>query len=73
VRSVGRFGRAAKRDLGDRGWLLAAVASSVAAFAVGMFTYDAFSFIQVTFMMFVLVALGAAVFRLEPEPEHANR
>jgi O-antigen ligase len=67
-RAAGRFGRAAKRDVGDRGWLLAAIASSIAAFAVGMFTYDAFAFIQVTFVLFVLVALGAAVLRMDPEP-----
>ena len=66
-RVVGRFGRAAKGDFGDRGWLLAAIAASIAAFAVGMFTYDAFAFIQVTFVLFVLVALGAAVFRIDPE------
>lgn len=68
VRSVRRFGGAAKRDLTDRGWLLAALAASIAAFAVGMFTYDAFAFIQVTFTLFVFIAIGAAVYRLEPEP-----
>ena len=31
----------------------------MAAFAVSMLTFDAFSFIQVTFMMFVIAALGA--------------
>jgi hypothetical protein len=67
-RSVGRFGKVATRDYSDRGWLLAAIASSIAAFAVGMFTYDAFAFIQVTFVLFVLAALGAAAYRMDPEP-----
>jgi polysaccharide biosynthesis protein PslJ len=67
-RAVRRFGRAARQDLSDRGWLLAALAASIAAFAVGMFTYDAFAFIQVTFVLFVFIAIGAAVLRLQPAP-----
>jgi polysaccharide biosynthesis protein PslJ len=62
---VGRFirraGREAKHDLTDRGWCLAAIVVSVAAFAVGMLFYDAFSFIQVTFVFFILLALGVVV------------
>ena len=33
----------------------------VAAYAVGMLTYDAFSFIQVTFLLFILVAMGSSL------------
>ena len=64
-RVVRRFGKEAKRDDSARGWLLAAVAASTAAFAVGMLTYDAFSFIQVTFLLFIMVGIGAS---LLPEP-----
>jgi hypothetical protein len=60
---VRRLGRAARRDLSDRGWLMAALAASIAAFASGMLTYDAFSFIQVTFVAFVIAAMGAVVLR----------
>ena len=60
-RAVRRFGREAKEDDGPRGWLLAAITASVAAYAVGMVTYDAFSFIQVTFLLFILVGLGTAL------------
>ena len=60
-RVVRRFGREAKRDDSARGWLLAAVSASTAAFAIGMLTYDAFSFIQVTFLLFILVGLGASL------------
>ena len=63
-----RFGKEAKEDDSERGWLLASIAASVAAFAVGMFTYDAFSFIQVTFLMFILVGLGAALLAERPTP-----
>ena len=55
VRAVRRFGAEAKRDESERGWLLAAIAASVAAYAVGMVTFDAFAFIQVTFLLFILV------------------
>jgi polysaccharide biosynthesis protein PslJ len=59
VRIIRRGGREAKRDRSSRGWLLAALASSVAAFAIGMLTYDAFSFIQVTFVFFIVAALAS--------------
>ena len=58
-RFIRRAGKEAKRDLSARGWLLTSLAASVAAFAVGMATYDAFSFIQVTLVVFILIALGA--------------
>lgn len=61
ARVVRRLGRDAKEDDTERGWLLVSIAASVAAFAVGMFTFDAFSFIQVTFLMFILVGLGASL------------
>jgi polysaccharide biosynthesis protein PslJ len=62
-----RFGRRAskeaKADGSDRGWLLAVLAASVTSFAVGMIFYDAFSFIQVTILTFVLMGLGCALLR----------
>lgn len=59
-RFLRRTGREAKEDTSARGWLLASVAASGGAFAVGMFTYDAFSFIQVTLILFMVLALGAS-------------
>jgi hypothetical protein len=67
-RAIRRFGGEAKRDYSDRGWLLVSITAAVAAYAVGMFTYDAFSFIQVTFLMFILVALGTALVAERPMP-----
>jgi O-antigen ligase/polysaccharide polymerase Wzy-like membrane protein len=61
ARAVRRFGREAKQDDGPRGWLLTSITASVAAYAIGMVTYDAFSFIQVTFLLFILVGLGTAL------------
>ena len=68
VRAVRRFGAEAKRDDSARGWLLASIAAGVAAYAVGMLTFDAFSFIQVTFLLFIFVGLGSAVMAERPTP-----
>jgi O-antigen ligase len=69
LRSVRRLGRASKStdDADPRSWLLAALAASTAAFALGMLTFDAFSFIQVAFVFWILLALGAAAIELEGE------
>jgi polysaccharide biosynthesis protein PslJ len=68
VRVIRRFGAEAKQDDSARGWLLAGIAAGVAAFAVGMLTYDAFSFIQVTFLLFIFVGLGSALIAERPTP-----
>ena len=60
VRSLRRMGKAAKNDFSPRGWLLAATTAGVAGYGLGMFTYDAFSFIQVTFLLFIVLGIGAA-------------
>jgi polysaccharide biosynthesis protein PslJ len=69
-----RAGRAAKEDRSPRGWLLVSLAAPVVGFAVGMVTFDAFSFIQVTFVFYVLLALGCATLAWEgPWPSVPNR
>lgn len=67
IRFVRRAGKEAKKDLSERGSLLVATVASVAAFAVSMFTYDAFSFIQVTFLLFIVLGLGCATWQTSPE------
>jgi hypothetical protein len=67
LRSIRQMGRAAKRDLSPRGWLLTGTTAAVGAFAVGMFTYDTFSFIQVTLLLFVVLAIGAAALKTAPD------
>jgi hypothetical protein len=64
VRAIRRLKLFAKHDDSDYGWLLTGFAASIYAFAIGMLTYDAFSFIQVTFMLFLLLGLSAAALRL---------
>ena len=61
VRYVRRLGRVARADASPLGWLAVALAASVTSFAIGMFVFDAFSFIQVTFLLFILLGLGTAV------------
>ena len=74
VRAVRRFGREAKRDDSERGWLLASLAAGIAAYAVGMLTFDAFAFIQVTFLMFIFVGIGSALLaERAPLTARANR
>jgi hypothetical protein len=67
LRFIRRAGAEAKVDSSDRGLLLVGLTASVTAFAVGMFFFDAFSFIQVTFVLFILLALGASTL-LTPRP-----
>jgi O-antigen ligase len=65
----------ARRDQSDRGWLLTALSASVLAYALAMLTYDAWSFIQVTWLLFILLGIGSVVLQQEdlapalaPEP-----
>lgn len=68
ARVIRRLGREAKEDDSDRGWLLVALAAGIAAYAVGMLTFDAFSFVQVTFLLFILAGLAAALLAERPTP-----
>jgi O-antigen ligase len=74
IAAIRRFGRLARRDPTENSWLLTGLAASTAAYAVGMLTFDAFNFVQITMMMFLIVALGIAALRPEPddEPEGAR-
>ncbi len=62
-----RLGSAARKDESPRGWLLVAIVSGVAAYSVGMFTFDALGFTQVTFLLFVLLGIGAAAVNMPEE------
>jgi hypothetical protein len=71
-----RFGRSAKDDDSPEGWMLAATTAAVLAFATGMLTFDAFGFSQVTFLLFIVLGVGAAVAanaRDAAEPPSARR
>jgi O-antigen ligase len=63
---VTRLGREARRDTSDRGSLLVAACAAIAAFAASMFLYDAFAFIQVTFLLFIMFGIGAVALAQRP-------
>jgi hypothetical protein len=67
-RALLRSAAAAREDRSPRGLFLTAATASVTAFAVGMLTFDAFSFIQVTFVFFILLGLAASAV-LAPWPD----
>src|SRR5207237_1216118 len=59
--------RRAARDGSSRAYLCAALAAAVTSYSVGMLTYDSLGFIQVTFILFIYLAVGAAVLNVPPE------
>jgi hypothetical protein len=69
VRSIRRLARQAREDRLNGGWLEVALGAAVAAFATGMAFYDAFSFIQVTVMLFIVLGLGAALGQSARKPQ----
>ena len=73
LRFIRRLGRVAKHDDSPLGWMLGGIAASVAAYGVGMFTFDAFSFVQVTFLLFILLGLGSAALRAHSRAEATLR
>jgi hypothetical protein len=68
LRSIRYLGSEARRDRTSRGDFLVAATAGTAAYAVGMLFYDAFSFVQVTFLLFVVVGLGVSA-ALSPAAE----
>jgi O-antigen ligase len=66
VRAIRRLARTARGDPSVAGWLPAALAASLAALATGMLTFDAFSFIQVTFLLFIVLAFAATLEHARP-------
>jgi hypothetical protein len=65
--AIRRLGHRARSDTSDEGWLRVGLTASIASFAIGMLTYDAFSFVQVTFMAFILLGLAGVILRIERE------
>jgi hypothetical protein len=61
IRSTRLLRRVARDPDAKDGFLAGALAASVVSYGVGMITYDAFSFIQVTFMFFIVLALSSSL------------
>lgn len=60
ARFIRRLGGVAARRSRE-GDLCVALIAAVSAYVIGMFTYDALSFVQVTFIVFFLMGIGASV------------
>jgi hypothetical protein len=71
VRYIRRLAPLARADYSPRGWFIVSCIASVGGFAATMLFYDAFSFIQVTFMLFIIMGLGISA-SLAPEPAVAR-
>jgi hypothetical protein len=63
-RGYRRMGRRARSEDGPDGWLATALCASLLAWMLGLFTYDGFAFIQVTFMGFVMLGFASVAERL---------
>ena len=64
LRATKRLRHRARTNDNPHGWLLTALSAAITAYAIGMITYDAFSFIQVTFLLFIVFGIAAAALRL---------
>jgi O-antigen ligase/polysaccharide polymerase Wzy-like membrane protein len=71
VRAVRQLGRLARTRGSPDGLLAAGFAASIAGFAIAMFTYDAFAFVQETLVFWVLLALGATLISVRSETERS--
>ena len=60
-RSTRRLKRIARTDSGADGWLAVALVASIDAFMIGMFTFDALGFVEVTIGIFLILSLAAAL------------
>ena len=65
VRSVRLLVRVSRNCRGPDAWLAVALAAGIASFGIGMFTFDAFSFIQVTFLFFLFLGLTGVLHEKE--------
>jgi hypothetical protein len=60
TRFIRRMMRRARAEAGDEAYFFAGLAAAAISYAVSMLFYDAFSFIQVTFFLFFVMAFGCA-------------
>lgn len=66
-RSTRRLKRIARSRTGPDGWLAVGLLASLDAFMIGMFTFDALGFVEVTIALFLILALAAAFVNVQSE------
>jgi O-antigen ligase/polysaccharide polymerase Wzy-like membrane protein len=64
VRAIRQAASDARSARGPDSWLGASLAAALVSFTVGMLTFDAFAFVQVTFFAFIMIGFAAVVARL---------
>lgn len=57
----------ARSDDGPDGWLATGLVAAVTSFAFGMLTFDALGFVQVTLVLFLLLAFSCVLLRLRAQ------
>jgi polysaccharide biosynthesis protein PslJ len=62
-RAIRRLAQRARSDTGPDAWLMTSLAAALTSFAIGMFTFDAFAFIQVMFFAFIMLAFAGVATR----------
>ena len=72
VRAIRRLAARARSASGPDGWLATSLAAALTAFAIGMLTFDAFAFIQVTFFAFIMLAFAGVVTEALDARAHAR-
>jgi hypothetical protein len=64
VRAHRRLARASRADTTPRGWLATGLAAATTGYAISMATYDSFAFIQVSFLLFLMLGFGSVLLRV---------
>lgn len=62
-RAIRRLARRARSATGAESWLATSLAAAMLAWTIGLFTYDAFAFVQVTFFAFIILGFAAVAVR----------
>jgi polysaccharide biosynthesis protein PslJ len=72
VRTIRRLSRLGRADDDEIGWFACALAASLYAFCVGILTFDAFGFIQVTILTFLLLAVSCSLLKASAAPSSSS-
>ena len=67
IRAIRRLARRAREAGRGRQLARDGAGRSLLAWTIGMFTFDAFAFIQVTFFVFIMLGFASVVLRADPE------
>ena len=70
-RAVRRMSRLSRSDDEDVSWLGACLCASLLAWTLGLFTYDAFAFIQVTFLAFTMLGFASVAQHFQQKTDKA--